>query len=136
MSLWSFLGGFFVFNAVCDMFSSKRKPVIPEPEPYYRRRDYADYPECDIDGVTDTDIDVLQEHIYELEDRLDDCDVMSDRYDEIQDRIDMLQDRLDEMEDRRDSYECYQEDLEDLSDELDDIAFGSDIYDDINDDVW
>ena len=133
MSFLNFLGGFAVFNVVCDMFSGKRKQVSPESEPYYSRHDWGDYPECEFGGASDTDIDDLQGRIDELEDRLADFDRMSDRYDEIQDRIDELHDQLDDLEDQRSLYEDYQDEIEELRDELVDLEFERDLCDDSDD---
>ena len=122
MSIWNFLSGFSVFNAVCDMFSNKRKPALPTPEPYYRQRDYEYYPEYKTDIASDSDIEDLQDRIDELENILADCDIMSGHYDDIQDRIDELQARLDKMETNRDLYMDNLDDLDFLQDELDELG--------------
>ena len=99
MGFWNLIGGFALFNTVCDMLSSKpQQPRVPPPRPHHRR-------DGDADTIDDSDIDALQDRIDALEDQLDNCDMMSDRYDEIQDHIDELQDRLDKLELMRDLYE-------------------------------
>lgn len=124
MSFWNFLGGFALFDAFCDMFSSKPSRPARLPGLDAGGRDYAcvdcepdfgmyDFDECDVDS--------LQERIDELEDCLADCDVMSDRYDELQERIDSLRDRLDEMEEHMDMYDELSDEYDDLCDELDDM---------------
>lgn len=77
----------------------------------------------DLDGITD--IDELQDRIDELESRLIDCDIMSDRYDRIQDEIYMLEDRLDELEDMQGADDL--DDLDDIEDDFD--SFHEDFYD-------
>lgn len=94
MNFWNFLGGFALFNMVCDMFSSKPRMTYDTPQHRFHDYDYEDY------LGTDTDI-------------------MSDRYDDLQDRIDELQDRIDCMEE----WEDIQDELDDLQDELDDLEF-------------
>lgn len=103
MSFWNFLGGFALFNFVCDLFSggSKKQHRAPlsssssttpyQPnghDPYYSRNDdrayYDDY------------IDDLESRLDDLEDRLDCCDPYSDRYDELRDEIDSLRDDIDD----------------------------------------
>lgn len=118
MGLWNFLGGFFLFNAVCDMFSSKPKRAYDHPQ-HYHDCDHEDYL---VSGVDEPDVDALQERVDELQLRLDDTDVMSDHYYELQDRIDEFQDRID----------CLEE-WEDIQDELDDLEFDRDLYDDHDD---
>lgn len=125
MGLWNFLGGFFLFNAVCDMFSSKPKRTYAPPQHYYDC-DHEDYLAS---GVDEPDVDALQERVDELQLRLDDTDVMSDHYDELQDRIDELQDRIDCLEE----WEDIQDELDDLRDELDDLEFERDLYYDHDD---
>ena len=123
MSFWNFLSGFAIFNAVCDMFSSKpKRTYAPSQQLYY---DY-DHEDCLELGSDESDIDVLQNRVDELQLRLDDTDVMSDHYDELQDRIDELQDRIDCLEE----WEDIQDELDDLRDELDDLEFDRDLYDD------
>ncbi|MCM1142342.1 MAG: hypothetical protein NC453_27540, partial [Muribaculum sp.] len=115
MGFWNFIGGFALFNAVCDMFSGKpKRNYAPPQQQHYHDYDYEDYLAHGDDGA---DIDDLQEKVDELQLRLDDADVMSDRYDEIQDRIDELQDRIDTLEEMDD----LRDELEDLQDELDDL---------------
>ncbi|MCM1140617.1 MAG: hypothetical protein NC453_18760 [Muribaculum sp.] len=126
MSFWNFLGGFALFNAVCDMFSSKPKRTYVSPQQHYHDYDHEDYMALGADG---SDIDELQNKVDEMQIRLAETDVMSDRYDELQDRIDELQDRIDcleEMDDIRDE-------LDDLQDELDDLELNRDLYDDHDD---
>lgn len=126
MSLWNFLGGFALFNMICDMFSSKSKQTYMPPQPDYHDYDYDDSFSSDIDG---TDIDALQDRVDELEIQLAGTDAMSDRYDELSDRIDELQERIDCLEE----WEDIHDDLDDLQDELDDIEFNSNLYDDQDD---
>jgi len=71
MSLWNFLGGFALFNVVCDMFSCKRNYVLP-PEPYYRHRNYEDYQEF-MDYQRDIDDD-CQDELDDLSDEMGDMD--------------------------------------------------------------
>ena len=123
MSFWNFLGGFALFNAVCDMFSSKPKRTYVPPQQLYLDYGHEDYLDL---GMDESNIDALQNRVDELQLRLDDTDVMSDHYDELQDRIDELQDRVDCLEE----WEDIQDELYDLRDELDDLEFDRDIYDD------
>lgn len=146
MSFWNFLGGFALFNMICDWFSGKPKSQHQSfPPAHYDDRDaeyetrieklqreiehskakIAEYQQI-VDsestyGIDDADADELQERIDTLEEQLDSCDVMSDRYDRIQDEIDRLQCRLDDMEDRQDMYDDLQDELDDLYDDLDDL---------------
>lgn len=71
MSFWSFLGGFALFNAVCDMFSSKPKQTCVPPQPRYDDYGYEDSFSSDIDN---SDIDALQNRVDELEMQLADTE--------------------------------------------------------------
>lgn len=123
MSFWNFLDGFALFNAVCDMFSSKPKRTYAPSQQPYHGYDHVDYLGLCAD---ESDIDSLQNRVDELQLLLDDTDEMSDHYDEQQDRIDELQDRIDCLEE----WEDMQDELDDLRDELDDLEFDRDLYDD------
>lgn len=97
MSFWSFLGEFAVFNAICDLFSSKpghNTPSAGQSGTY----DYHD----DYQNDFNERVDELQDRLDDLENRLDNCDIISGRYDEIQYEIDVIQDRLDELDDYND----------------------------------
>lgn len=126
MSFWNFLGGFALFNAICDLFSSKPKQTYVPPQPPYHDYGYEDSFSSDIDSP---DIDALQDRVDELEMQLADTDVMSDRYDELSDRIDEIQERIDSL----DELEDIQDELDDLRDELDDLELERDLYDDHDD---
>ncbi len=123
MSFCNFIGGFVLFNMVCNWFSGKPRVSAPlnvqsrdleyenrlaqlNREVEASRRKIAEYDrmiERDLYAdVADCDVDELQTRIDELESRLDNCDVMSEHYDYIQEEIDMLQDRLDELEELED----------------------------------
>ena len=146
MSFWDFLGGFALFNMICDWFSGKPKSQhqsYPPMHDHVHDAEYvtrieelqreiehskakiAEYQQIIDDestyGIDDADADELQERIDTLEEQLESCDVMSDRYDRIQDEIDRLQDRLDDIEDRQDTYNDLQDELDDLYDDLDDL---------------
>jgi hypothetical protein len=146
MSFWNYLGGFALFNMICDWFSGKPKSHHQsytllhdhvsdaeyetrieelQREIEHSKAKIAEYQRI-IDsestyGIDDADVDELQERIDVLEEQLDSCDVMSDRYDRIQDEIDRLQDRLDDIENRQDTYNDLQDELDDLYDDLDDL---------------
>ncbi len=145
MSFWNFLGGFALFNMICDWFSGKPKskhrsyPLLHDNahdgeyetrieelqrEIELSKAKIAEYQRI-VDsentyGIDDADADELQERIDTLEEQLDNCDVMSDHYDRIQDEIDRLQNRLDDIEDRQDTYDDLQDELDDLYDDLED----------------
>lgn len=84
MSFWNFIGGFALFNAVCDLFSGKPKRTCVEPKQHFHDYDSGDYLDLS------SDFDRLQNRINELEERLAETDVMSERYDELRDQIDEL----------------------------------------------
>lgn len=109
MSFWNFLGGFALFNAVCDMFSSKPKRTYAPTQQHYHDYGHEDYLAL---GRDESGIDALK-----------------DRVDELQGRIDELQDRIDSLEE----WEDIQDELDDLRDELDDLDFDRDLYDDHDD---
>lgn len=90
MSLWNFLGGFALFNLVCDWLSSppKAKTMLHKQD-----EDFYD-PANRYDRLND-----LEDRLDELESQLDDCDIYSDQYDSIQDEIDRIQDCIDEIYD-------------------------------------
>ena len=143
MSFWNFLCEVAVFNMICNLFSPKRKRITstfsPSRRSIYNEQNFQRIEElnCDIekaekrvaeyrklrgasiapDEAVD-DIDDLQDRNDELEDRLSECDMMSDRYDRIQDEIDLLQDRRDELEDNELM-------LEDMHDEFDSLSHHS-----------
>ncbi len=96
MGVLNFIGDFALYNALCNLFSRKRKPIAAKPAPYYRHRAIDDRQQCDFDRSGCSEIDSLQDRIDALERRLDDCDVLSDDYDDVQDRIDELYDRIDD----------------------------------------
>ena len=127
MGFWNFIGGFVLFNAVCEMFSSKpKRSYAPPTQQHYHDYDHEDY----LTDETGTyDIDELQERVNELELQLSETDATSERWDELQDRIDQLQDRIDNLEEWDDIHD----ELDDLRDELDDLEFDRDLYDDHDD---
>lgn len=154
MSFWNLLCEAAALDMICKLFSPRRKTTVKPYEPvheYTRNSEYearieelerevsklsAEYQNIiddsvagDINGINDldgiTDIDELQDRIDELESRLIDCDIMSDRYDRIQDEIYMLEDRLDELEDMQGADDL--DDLEDIEDDFD--SFHEDFYD-------
>ncbi|MCM1138405.1 MAG: hypothetical protein NC453_07530 [Muribaculum sp.] len=117
MSFWNFIGGFALFNTICDWFSSRPKKSVLD---YQSKRETTDQSHHELRpriNHNNYNLDDLQERIDELENRLYDVDIMSDRYDEIQDKIDELQERIDYLEEMED----LQDELDDLSDELDDL---------------
>lgn len=126
MSLWNFLGGFAIFNAVCDLFSSKpRQTYVPTRQSFTDFRDdfTSDYHD-DVFADKDCrhDLDALRDRVDNLELRLAETNPLSVQYDEIQERIDELQDRIDYL----DEIEDIKEELEDLRDELDDLELDRD----------
>lgn len=158
MSFWNLLCEAAALDMICKLFSPRRKTTVKPYEPvheYTRNSEYearieelerevsklsAEYQNIidnsvagDINGINDldgiTDIDELQDRIDELESRLIDCDIMSDRYDRIQDEIYMLEDRLDELEDMQGA-----DDLDDLEDMRysDDFGYIDDIENDFD----
>lgn len=153
MSLWNLLCEAALFNMVCKWFSGKPKARTTVSQPHHN---YIPAPEYEarigeldqeiresqkrideyrniVDSsqtadMEDYDISDLQDCIDELEDRLCDCDVLSDRYDRIQDEIDSLQERLYDMEENHDAYHDMYDDFQDdpydrYDDDFDDIAY-------------
>lgn len=53
MSFWNFLGGFAVFNMICDWFSDKSQPDAPSFQP--RDGDRSDWDEDDLDALDEDD---------------------------------------------------------------------------------
>lgn len=99
MSFWSFLGGFAIFNAICDAFSSRSgsRPCnnaaggsYDDPYQYDADTDYLDY----------DDEEDIRARIDDLRARIDDIEdaSMYDHYD-YGDELDDLRDELDELED-------------------------------------
>lgn len=110
MSIWSFLGGFAVFNMICDLFSGKSKRNQPRfyepqnnyiPNPEYAARlaelnreieesekRLAEYRKVingsySADGLDDYDLDELQRQIDDLDDLNDQLDDINDELDDI-----------------------------------------------------
>lgn len=98
MRFWSFLGGFAIFNTICDILSGspKKNPVTPKRHTYdYEHENYLDYGAGEIDH---SEIDELRDRIDYLE---DDYDYDRDFYDDIHRELDNELDReLDEDFDR------------------------------------
>lgn len=130
MSFWNFIGGFAIFNAICDLFSSRPKQTNISAKSYDINDYHNDYLSVyDSESIESMDADELQDYIDDLQLRQAETDVLSDRWDELQDRIDELQERIDLLDDIDD----LREKLDDLEDELDDLELDRDLYDDFDD---
>ena len=137
MSFWNFIGKFALVSLIWDLFSNKSRSA--ERPPYRHNTAYIHDPlyQNRIDELNqqikeskmkiaesrktygpDIYRDLDDYDIDELEDRLDECDEMSEEYDLIQERIDELEE-LEEYEYMRDEYYDYQNELYD-SDTQDD----------------
>ena len=125
MSLWNFLCEFAVFNAVCDLFSSKNKPVIKAYDPYCHNDIYEDYP------YNETCVETLREDLDDLDNRLARLDDNDNRYAEIQERIDDIRSRIDGF----DMDDMYDGDLDDICDDLDDLDDICDELDELEQDL-
>lgn len=94
MSLWSFIGGFAIFNTVCDLFSSKPKQTYIEPKQPY------DYYDIDDELMGRED---LEDELSDLRDEIEDLrDQLDDLQQEYQDLLDDLEDEdllIDDLED-------------------------------------
>lgn len=119
MSFWNFLGGFAVFNFICDLFSSRNNnSYTPPQQPPFRSPDSSALQKriSELNSKTtqlDHTLSQRYQH-YGISDDYDSItDEMQDRLDDIQDQIDELQDQIDELDDEFDDLDDF-DDFDDL----------------------
>lgn len=108
MNFWYYLGGYFLFKKLEEIFSDKAN----------RRNGFNDYDGDYYSGLDDdSDLEELRSRVDEMQERLDDSYEISDRYDELQDRLEDLQDRMDDPY----QWDGIRDELDDLEDKLDEL---------------